>query len=107
MAEKSQILFLWKQIRDKAEGVIPPVSFNTFIKDLEPDMIFLVYRNRIRNILFQSPSCVLRLQNIPIFHKWPYYIKEFTRPCNNSFYHPQLMITYFDSIAKQIRNNAF
>ena len=36
MAEKSQILFLWKQIRDKAEGVIPPVSFNTFIKDLEP-----------------------------------------------------------------------
>ena len=36
MAEKSQILILWKQIRDKAEGVIPPVSFNTFIKDLEP-----------------------------------------------------------------------
>ena len=36
MAEKSQILFLWKQIRDKAEGVIPPGSFNTFIKDLEP-----------------------------------------------------------------------
>ena len=36
MAEKSQILFLWKQIRDKTEGVIPPVSFNTFIKDLEP-----------------------------------------------------------------------
>lgn len=36
MAEKSQILFLWKQIRDKADGVIPPVSFNTFIKDLEP-----------------------------------------------------------------------
>ena len=36
MAEKSQILFLWRQIRDKAEGVIPPVSFNTFIKDLEP-----------------------------------------------------------------------
>ena len=36
MAEISQILFLWKQIRDKAEGVIPPVSFNTFIKDLEP-----------------------------------------------------------------------
>ena len=28
--------FLWKQIRDKAEGIIPPVSFNTFIKDLEP-----------------------------------------------------------------------
>lgn len=36
MAEKTQILFLWKQIRDKAEGIIPPVSFNTFIKDLEP-----------------------------------------------------------------------
>ena len=36
MAEKSQITFLWKQIRDKAEGIIPPVSFNTFIKDLEP-----------------------------------------------------------------------
>lgn len=37
MAEKSQITFLWKQIRDKAEGIIPPVSFNTFIKDLEPE----------------------------------------------------------------------
>ena len=36
MAEKTQILFLWKQIRDKAEGIIPPVSFKTFIKDLEP-----------------------------------------------------------------------
>lgn len=36
MAEQSQLLFLWKQIRDKAEGIIPPVSFNTFIKDLEP-----------------------------------------------------------------------
>ena len=36
MAEKTHILFLWKQIRDKAEGIIPPVSFNTFIKDLEP-----------------------------------------------------------------------
>ena len=36
MAEKSQITFLWKQIRDKAEGIIPPVSFNAFIKDLEP-----------------------------------------------------------------------
>lgn len=36
MAEKSQMNFLWKQIRDKAEGIIPPVSFNTFIKDLEP-----------------------------------------------------------------------
>ncbi len=36
MAEQSQILFLWKQIREKAEGIIPPVSFNTFIKDLEP-----------------------------------------------------------------------
>ena len=36
MAEKSQINFLWKQIRDKAEGIIPPVSFNAFIRDLEP-----------------------------------------------------------------------
>jgi len=36
MAEKSQIAFLWKQIRDKAEGIIPHVSFDAFIKNLEP-----------------------------------------------------------------------
>ena len=36
MAEQSQINFLWKQIREKAEEIIPPVSFNAFIKDLEP-----------------------------------------------------------------------
>lgn len=36
MAEQSQINFLWKQIREKAEELIPPVSFNAFIKDLEP-----------------------------------------------------------------------
>jgi chromosomal replication initiator protein len=36
MAEKSTIEFLWKQIRDKAEGIIQPISFDAFIKGLQP-----------------------------------------------------------------------
>lgn len=36
MAEKSQTLYLWKLIRDRVQNVIPPVSFDAFIKDLEP-----------------------------------------------------------------------
>lgn len=36
MAEKSQTLYLWKMIRDRVQNVIPPVAFDTFIKDLEP-----------------------------------------------------------------------
>ena len=37
MAEKSQVLYLWKLIRDRIQNVIPPVVFDTFIKDLEPE----------------------------------------------------------------------
>ncbi len=65
MAEKSQILFLWKQIRDKAEGVIPPVSFNTFIKDLEPvDVVN-------RRIILKAPTdlaanTIMKKHDVPL-----------------------------------------
>lgn len=36
MPENSQLQFLWKQILEKAEMLISSVSFNAFIKDLEP-----------------------------------------------------------------------
>lgn len=36
MAEKSQTEYLWKLIREKVQSVIPPVSYDAFVKDLEP-----------------------------------------------------------------------
>ena len=36
MPENSQLQFLWKQISERAQNLIPPVSFNHLIKDLEP-----------------------------------------------------------------------
>ena len=36
MSESAQLLHLWKQILEKAEMLIASVSFNAFIKDLEP-----------------------------------------------------------------------
>ncbi len=36
MPENSQLHYLWKQISEKAEMLISGVSFNAFIKDLEP-----------------------------------------------------------------------
>ena len=36
MPESSQLTFLWKQILEKAEILIAGVSFNAFIKELEP-----------------------------------------------------------------------
>ncbi len=36
MPENSQLTFIWKQISEKAETLIAQVSFNAFIKDLEP-----------------------------------------------------------------------
>ena len=36
MPESSQLTFLWKQILEKAEILISGVSFNAFIKELEP-----------------------------------------------------------------------
>lgn len=36
MAEQSQIQFLWKKIREKVQGLINPVSFDAFFRDLEP-----------------------------------------------------------------------
>ena len=36
MPENSQLHFLWKQVLEKAEMLIASVSFNQFIKDLEP-----------------------------------------------------------------------
>ena len=36
MSENTQLQFSWKKILEKAEKLISPSSFNTFIKDLEP-----------------------------------------------------------------------
>ncbi len=36
MAENSHLHSMWKQILEKAESLIAPVSFRSFIKDLEP-----------------------------------------------------------------------
>ena len=36
MSENSQLHLLWKQICERAQNIISPVSFNHFIKDLEP-----------------------------------------------------------------------
>ena len=36
MAESTQLQFIWKQIDEKAEKLIRPVSYNNFIKDLQP-----------------------------------------------------------------------
>jgi len=36
LAEKSQTEYLWKLIRDRVQNVIPPVSYDAFVKDLEP-----------------------------------------------------------------------
>ena len=36
MSESTQLQHVWKQIHEKAEMLIPSVSFNAFIKDLEP-----------------------------------------------------------------------
>lgn len=36
MSENAQLQYLWKQISERAEKIIQPVSFNHLIKDLEP-----------------------------------------------------------------------
>ena len=36
MSENAQLQFLWKQISEHAQNFIPPVTFNHFIRDLEP-----------------------------------------------------------------------
>ncbi|MBQ8657587.1 MAG: chromosomal replication initiator protein DnaA [Clostridia bacterium] len=36
MTEKTQLQFIWKQVKDKAQELISPVSFNAYIEDLEP-----------------------------------------------------------------------
>ena len=36
MAENSQLVFLWSKIKERAEKLINPVSFSSFIEDLEP-----------------------------------------------------------------------
>ena len=36
MAESSQLTFLWKQISERAKNLITPVSYDSFIKPLEP-----------------------------------------------------------------------
>ena len=36
MAEFSQLQFIWKQISERLENLISPISYNTYIKTLEP-----------------------------------------------------------------------
>ena len=36
MAESSQLQFIWKQISERLENLISPISYNTYIKTLEP-----------------------------------------------------------------------
>ena len=36
MAEHSQLQFIWKQISERAQSVISPISYDTYIKTLEP-----------------------------------------------------------------------
>ena len=36
MAENTQLQYLWKQISERAENLIVPVSYDAFIKPLEP-----------------------------------------------------------------------
>ena len=50
MAENSQIVHLWTTIRKKAEDLIPPVSYATFIRDLEPVEIL------DRRIVLKAPT---------------------------------------------------
>ena len=50
MPESSQLTFLWKQILEKAEMLISGVSFNAFIKELEPVDV------SGRKIILKAPS---------------------------------------------------
>ena len=36
MSENTQLHYVWKQISERAENLIPPVSYDSFIKPLEP-----------------------------------------------------------------------
>ncbi len=36
MAESTQLQYVWKQISERAQNLIPPISYNHLIKDLEP-----------------------------------------------------------------------
>ncbi|MBE7077668.1 MAG: chromosomal replication initiator protein DnaA [Clostridiales bacterium] len=36
MAEHSQLQYIWKQISERVQNLISPISFNTYIKTLEP-----------------------------------------------------------------------
>ncbi len=50
MAESSQLQYVWKQIHEKAQMLISGVSFNAFVKDLEPvDIVG-------RKILLKAPT---------------------------------------------------
>ena len=36
MAENSQLQFIWKQISERVQNLVSPISYNTYIKTLEP-----------------------------------------------------------------------
>ena len=37
MAENSQLQFIWKQISERVQNLVSPISYNTYIKTLEPE----------------------------------------------------------------------
>ncbi|MBR2375050.1 MAG: chromosomal replication initiator protein DnaA [Clostridia bacterium] len=52
MTENSHLQFLWKQISDRAQNLINPISFDTYIKTLEPvDLVGQVLVLRAVSIL--------------------------------------------------------
>ena len=36
MAELSQLQFIWKQVSERIQNLVSPISYNTYIKTLEP-----------------------------------------------------------------------
>ena len=36
MAERSQLQFVWKQIAERAQNIISPITFDNLIRDIEP-----------------------------------------------------------------------
>ena len=36
MAEHSQLQYIWKQVSERVQNLISPISYNTYIKTLEP-----------------------------------------------------------------------
>ena len=57
MAENTQLQYLWKQISERAENIIAPVSYDSFIKPLEP--VDLIYRKIILKATSEMAASVV------------------------------------------------